>query len=190
MGFKVDPETSSAIKTSDYDGCGYSRGHMAPSFAMSSRFGAAGARSTFVMSNVCPQFQSHNSGQWGSLEALIAGRKGTGEFVKGWADTLGEVWVVVGPVFGEAFPPLKKGDVAVPSAFYCIVVDEVKGKPRMLAFLMKHEDEKRGNLVPFLTSVDKIEALTGLNFFSELPDSIEDSLEQQQATELWATSSK
>ena len=42
-----------------------------------------------------------------------------------------------------------------------------------------------GDLTPYLTSVDTIEALTGLNFLSSLDDTIEDGLESIIHTELW-----
>ena len=46
----------------------------------------------------------------------------------------------------------------------------------MIAFLMPHEDSKKP-LYEFVVSVDEIEALTGIDFFPELNDSLENKLE-------------
>jgi endonuclease G len=162
---------------------------MAPNFAMGSRFGAEGARSTFIMSNVVPQFQSLNNGQWGDLEEWIAGRKPPNataqNFIRGWADEFDEVWVVVGPLFEEDRDSLEAG-VSVPSGFFCIVVDEqANGQPRALAFIMPHEDEDVNELTQFLTTVDEVESRAGLDFFHTLPNSIETAMEATGATQLW-----
>jgi endonuclease G len=64
--FRSDPDTDAKVRTRDYSHTPFSRGRMAPNFAMGSRFGAEGARSTFVMSNVTPQYPSTTA--WGDLE--------------------------------------------------------------------------------------------------------------------------
>ncbi len=188
-GFRIDRDTEARVRTRDYAHSGFDRGHMAPNFAMGSRFGPAGARSTFVMSNVCPQFHPFNDGQWGNLEEWIAGRKprnATAEnFIRGWADELEGVWVVVGPLFEEERDPLDSG-VPVPSGFFCIVVDELEnGQPRALAFIMPHLDQRVDELAGFLTTVDEVERRVGLDFFPLLPNSVEDAMEGTAATELW-----
>ena len=43
----------------------------------------------------------------------------------------------------------------------------------------------RENLGRFLTSIDKIEHRTGLDFLARLPDDIEDKLEAETARRVW-----
>ena len=188
-GFRIDGDTEARVRTGDYTRSGFDRGHMAPNFALGSRFGQEGSRSTFVMSNVSPQFHSFNDGQWGDLEEWIAGRKprnATPEnFIQGWADAFGEVWVVVGPLFEEDRDALESG-VPVPSSFFCIVVDEQdNGPPRALAFIMPHVDERVRELTGFLTTVDEVERRAGLDFFPDLPNSVQDTMESALAEQLW-----
>ncbi|MCC6285967.1 MAG: DNA/RNA non-specific endonuclease [Phycisphaerales bacterium] len=183
--FGVDDDTRARVSHDDYTNSGYSRGHMAPRMAISSRFGKPGNDSTFVMTNVCPQYQQFNDGQWGDLEEMIAGRKsGGGRFEEGWADTLETVWVTVGPIFDDDRSPLDSG-VEVPNAFYCIVVDEEGEEVRALAFIMDHEDLREGEPLAALRSIDEIEERTRLDFFTFLPDDVETTLERQAATALW-----
>jgi hypothetical protein len=42
-----------------------------------------------------------------------------------------------------------------------------------------------GGLERYLTSVDKIEVYTGLDFFPDMPDETEAALESQAAASLW-----
>jgi endonuclease G len=182
--FATDGATAARVSHDDYTNQDYSRGHMAPRFAISSRYGKAGNDATFVMSNVCPQFQDFNDGPWGNLEEWVAGRKANTRFIKGWADQYAKVWVTVGPIFSG--PSTRFADrVEVPSAYYCIVVDEENRRPRALAFVFQHEDTRESDIVGSLRSIDEIEGLTGLDFFSALPDAVENALERSVASALW-----
>lgn len=102
-----------------------------------------------------------------------------------------------GPVVYGGTPREFIGDpgelsVAAPDAFYKIVVKEnPNGKLDVLAFLIPQHG--RGNygstnhpLTPYLTSVDTIEALTGLDFLTNVEDAEEDELERTIPIALWS----
>lgn len=55
----------------------------------------------------------------------------------------------------------------------------------MIAFLLPHENSDRP-LYEFVVSVDKIEALTGIDFFHELDDVLEDKLEASSSSKGWS----
>ena len=173
--FLVDDRTEARVKHSDYTGTGYDRGHMAPNHAIATRYGKQAQLETFLMSNICPQRPSLNRQLWRRLESIAA---------NDYANRLEEIWVIVGPIFGEDGGRLP-GGVDVPVSFYKIIVDEVAGKPRMLAFIMRQE--VRGDEAPrlFLTSIDKIEARAGIDFFPMLKDSIEDVVEAEDNDDMW-----
>ncbi len=80
--------------------------------------------------------------------------------------------------------------MGVPVAFYKIIVDEVPGQPRMLAFIMPQE--VGGDEAPrrFLTSIDKIEEQTGLDFFTEMEKDQEARLEADVALDGWYSHAK
>ena len=90
-GFFTDPRTAARVESADYSESGYDRGHMAPNYAIGTRYGAAAQEETFKMSNVCPQRHRLNAGLWKDLETKIADNY-TGRY--------GQVWVIDGPVFG------------------------------------------------------------------------------------------
>ena len=71
--------------------------------------------------------------------------------------------------------------VAVPTHFYKVILAHDKdGSILMWAFLMEHRNVKLpGKVVDYTVSVDSIEHLSGLDFFKDLPDEIENKLESK-----------
>lgn len=189
---------------------GYARGHLAPYAVMGGDRDGDGqyaeyhrgssdvgdvdeARTVYqanYMSNIVPQ---HHEGFNGWLPQVGSPNiNGLWYDLERWIqDNLvieegNEVWVIAGCVFGigehEKVGPNK--DIVVPPAFYKIVVveDAESDIPFVLAYLFPHQRVRHGHLDAFLTSVDNIEALTGMDFFSELDEEAEEYLE---STDTW-----
>jgi endonuclease G len=173
--FMADDRTSARVKHDDYTNSGFDRGHMAPNYAIATRFGQEAQVETFLMSNICPQKHTLNAGLWACLEETVA---------DGWANQYDEVWVLVGPMFGPAPARLKAG-VAVPDSFFMIVVAVIDGEIRAAAFVMAQDVSGSRPLSGFLTSVRKVEEAVGLDFFSDLEDALEERLETAVPAELW-----
>ena len=175
--FKGDDRTDVKVTHDDYTRSDYDRGHMAPNYAIATRYGRDAQLETFLMSNICPQKAALNQHVWKELEMLVA---------KEYANRLEEVWIVCGPIFDEQIEKLASG-VEIPDAFYKIIVDEKDGKVRALAFVMPQEASsiEKDELATFLTSVDEIERRTKLDFLHELPDGTESALEAVAADVLW-----
>ena len=171
--FMPDDRTHVRVLPADYSRSGFDRGHMAPNHAIAICFGAQAQEETFLMSNVIPQRPHLNREVWERLEKDELDR---------FAQRFGQVWVVDGPVFGK---DQLRGGETVPSACYKIIIEEDQGKPQVLAFEMPQDVAGTEPEGQFLTTVDKIEHETGLNFFAELPPDIQGALEHQQAKEMW-----
>lgn len=183
--FQIDERTEARIRHEDYsrNSLRLSRGHMAPSYGIYSRFGKDAERETYLMSNVCPQVQSLNAGRWNDLEGMIAGQR-PGQPC--WANSLGEVWVLCGPEFDAEVETMRK-EIEIPDAFYCVVVDvdERTGHPRALAFVMPNSDDADKPLAEYLRSIDEIENATWLDFFWALDDVTEAPFESLKAPSIW-----
>lgn len=173
--FRADPRTTARVESDDYARSGYDRGHMAPNYAIATRYGRAAQEETFLMSNITPQQHALNAGPWQKLEQRIA---------TNYAGRFGEVWVVVGPIFGEKPKKLSRR-VSVPEAFFMIVIDEREGGVRAQAFVLPQEAPATGEPGAYLTSIDEIERRTGLDFLGELPDEAEAKLEATKAERMW-----
>ncbi len=165
---------------------GHDRGHMCMK-QHAWRLGASADWNTHTMLNACPQKGELNRGIWLALERRTAE----------WADAYGAVWIVAGPVVFGRTPTHWLGEegevpVAIPDAFFKIVVREGEGPdaPEVLAFLFPQEgvgyrQSGGSDHTPYLTSVDVLEALTGLDFLTALPDDVEKRIEQVTAPALW-----
>ena len=97
----------------------------------------------------------------------------------------GNVWVITGPIFDNAVERLSSSlQVEIPDAFYKIVVapeGAARDTPLLYAFIVPQKVTGREAMESFLTSVDRVEELSGFDFFSELPDELEQRLESGAA---------
>ncbi len=180
--FKIDERTEARVKHEDYaqpdynsNPRSYDRGHMAPNFAIGSRYGREAQLETFQMSNVCPQRSTLNQTTWEALEKRIASE---------FSYEFDEVWVTVGPVFSSA-PRRLNGVAAIPAEFFAIVVDDDEGYVRALAVIMDQDTQGVQSLRPFVTTVREIESRTGLDFLHDLPDDVERAVEEGGPDEYW-----
>ena len=173
--FAVDTRTKAQVSHNDYTHSGYDRGHMAPNYGIATRYGREAQLETFLMSNVIAQNSLVNRHLWKDLEMRVAKRYGR---------YFGEVWVITGPVFQGEIKKLDSG-VPVPSAYYKIMVDEHHGELRALAFMVPRYVPPYTRIKTCLVSIDKIEELTDLDFFPDLPEDTEAELESERATRLW-----
>lgn len=179
--FRPDPELSPGERSElvDYRRSGYDRGHMAP--AGSFKRSRTAMSETFLLSNMAPQRPNLNRRIWRSLE----------ENVRSLARAHGSVWVFTGALYVDddgnpVQPPTFIGPnrVAVPTHFFkAILCEHATGEVEMFAFLMPHQlGPLSGQPIDYLVSVDEVEALSSLDFFSALPDTQEDQLEESVAT--------
>ncbi len=177
-GFTIDRDTQALIADGDYDHSGFSRGHMAPSFGIFTYFGKDAQKETYLMSNVVPQKQAMNAGPWEDAEDRTANR---------FAKTYGRVWTIDGPIYPKKPKTISDRDIHVPEATFKIIVryDSAADQPRVIAFLVPQTAKQKDPAVRYLASVDEIERRSGLDFFSELPDELEDAIERTRETKLW-----
>ncbi|MDW3059811.1 DNA/RNA non-specific endonuclease, partial [Vibrio sp. 1978] len=95
-----------------------------------------------------------------------------------------ELYVVTGPIYQGNEGTIGNG-VAIPSAFYKVILDP--SFDEAIAFIVPHRDVSSSELANFITTIDEVERQTGLDFFAQTPDSIEDNMESVQWEEMWPT---
>ena len=173
--FITDPRTKSKIKEGIYAKSGYDKGHLCPNSAIAARYGREGQKETFFMSNISPQKPELNRNVWERLERLE----------EAYANKFGGIWIITGPIFDQHIELLSR-QVEIPDAFYKILIDEDQGKIRVLPFIFPQKVTGKEILNEYLTSVDEIERLTGLDFFTAMDDEYEKKLESYvPAKTLW-----
>ncbi len=186
--FRPDEKISTGSATlADYKSSGYDRGHLVPAADMS--FDQDAMSETFYMSNMSPQAPQFNRGIWVNLETQV----------RAWAQKFGKIYVVSGPVLNksaEEFSSIGKNQVSVPEFYYKVI----------LAPVYKDDDDKKtpensdsvmaiGFIIPnqkcekefwdYAVSVDEVESITNIDFFSRLEDSLEIQVESAFQLENW-----
>ncbi|MFA6931157.1 MAG: DNA/RNA non-specific endonuclease, partial [Lentisphaeria bacterium] len=174
--FFPDERTLIQVQSEDYTGSGFDRGHMAPNFAIARCYGREAQEETFLMSNIVPQRHALNAGLWKTLEMREA---------INYPARFREIWVLTGPLFRSDMPKVLPSGIPIPDAFYKIYLDELNGKIRATAFLFEQDDNSKEALGKRLCSIDHIEKLTGLDFFPELDEAVQQELESNVAARAW-----
>lgn len=176
--FETDWRSIAQIKYHDYSRSGYDRGHMAPNYVIASRYGKNAQQDTFLMTNITPQKPTFNQKIWQRLEEVSADH---------FSKQFKQFWVITGPIFSANPKQLKNAPVAIPKAFYKIFVlpQTEESPPKTLAFIMPQTAKPRESLMKFVTTVDEVEKQTGIDFFWQLPDDIENTLEASENDPAW-----
>ena len=169
-------ETGSASPY-DYKKSGYDRGHLVPAADMA--FDLQAITETFYMSNISPQKSGFNKGIWRELE----------EQSRDWAKKFKHLYVVVGPLFkANPLEYIGENKVAVPTAFFKILLDVSDPDYKAIAFVIPNEVSFK-HINEYAVSIDKVEKLTGFDFFSDLmEDDVEEKLEAMTDPTLWKSS--
>ncbi|WP_316414225.1 immunoglobulin domain-containing protein [Mesoterricola silvestris] len=166
--YPTDPRIAGSAISSDYSGTGYSRGHQTQFANLRDVYGPDAGASTMYMTNMCPQVQALNGGVWGDLETLTT---------QTLTAAFGRVWIYTGPIFSTPLvAPISAKNIPIATAFYKILVRETPAGPKVLALIVPHSTTVSGTAGPavtmvdadlwkFATTVDRVQELTGLNFF-------------------------
>lgn len=167
--FLPDPKVIGIpVETYDYSRSGYDRGHMAPAGDM--KWDRQAMQESFYLSNICPQDHNLNKGDWNDLEIKT----------REWARRYGKAYIVCGPVYreGESIEYIGTHRVAVPHAFFKAILLYQAENPVVMGFYFENKAGHR-RLQDRLVSIDELETLTGMDFFSLLPDEVENRIESE-----------
>ena len=173
--FYEDPELADDAKSllSDYSRSGYDRGHLCP--AGDNKWSLTAMIESFLLSNICPQKHTLNSGDWRVLE----------EACRTWAAEQGDtLHIVAGPLFDREKSGWLKKRVRIPSAFFKTIVNLRPGKEHGIAFIYRNTTDDQP-MQRAACTIDEVERLTGYDFYAELPDALQARLENENHLPDW-----
>ncbi len=152
---------------------GYDRGHQAPLAAFK---GSRYASQVNYLSNITPQKNKLNQGPWKILEEKVRNLARRG-FI---------VWVITGPLYEREMKELPNADEPhyVPSGYWKIITLLQSKQLLTVAFIMDQNTLRKSPLKDHIKTVRQVEDLTGLNFFWQLPNNVEDLVETQVSQSL------
>lgn len=170
--FEPDPlvKGKSAVHR-DYSNSGYSRGHMAPAADM--KWSEQAMLESFYLSNICPQIAELNGGVWERLENRCRSLAKEGS-----------VFICCGPIISGTPKRIGENKVAVPAGFYKVLCMKRKGKWQAIGFMFPNS-ACQGSMFDYVCTVDEVEKKTGHDFFYNLSDDIENSIEASIKAKDW-----
>lgn len=161
--------------TVTFENFGFDRGHLAPSADF--RWSQKALSESYFYSNITPQSPGFNRESWAEVEDLMR---------RIMANNPRPYYIVTGPILDKNLPKVEKGTnkLPIPALHYKIIIDLTLGNPKGMAFLMPN---KKCDMPPsaYVVSIDSIEKLTGLDFFSKLDQVTAASIESKADFSLW-----
>lgn len=187
--FQEDPDLPEATRSTlaDYRSSGFSRGHLCPS---ADRLCTTEQNEqTFFLSNMQPQWQSHNAGLWERIESQVRDwnssyYRDTLYVVK--AATIADV-ELNGTKSAGVYTEKCNNRLPVPKYFYCALLAVKNGQYQALGLWTTHSDDAQSSttIKSCAISIDELERRTGIDFFCNLPDDIEEAAEATFDTSYW-----
>lgn len=201
--WSVDPKLPAEmqVQESDHKNDGFDKGHLC---ASEDRVYLKEANEqTFYYSNMSPQLNDFNGGFWGKLEARVQ------TWGRSTADGVyDKVYVTKGGTLNKLLKNFKGTTVnggtpttdangftihglACPEYYFMAVLSQKDDVFHAIAFLVPHKEGMTRNpssdeLKEYVVSVDKLEEETGLDFFCNLPDVLENEVEAAYNLNDWA----
>jgi len=160
------------VQAGDYSGSGYDRGHMCPSGDRTNS--VSSNSSTFLMTNMIPQAPNNNQITWANLES----------YCRTLASAGNELYIISGGFGTSGF--IGSGMVALPTTTWKVImvlpsgtndVSRVTTSTRVIAVSMPNNNSISSDWRLYRVSVNDVEAMTGYDFFSNVPASIQSVIE-------------
>lgn len=160
--------------TYKYDAFGYDRGHLAPSADF--RWSAKALSESYLYSNMSPQLGAFNREAWATVEDRVRGYL--------FSNPTSQLYVVTGPVLHEGLPKIERGvnKVSIPEYYWKVAIDPAKKKG--IGFIMPNK-KIIGAIENYAVTIDSVERYTGYDFFSNLPQEIQNDAENQRIAADW-----
>ncbi|MFL6229228.1 MAG: Ig-like domain-containing protein [Pyrinomonadaceae bacterium] len=186
--FRADPAVPAdwyRVQATDFFLTGFDRGHMTPNADRDNQNRVPINQETYLMSNMVPQAPDNNQGPWANME----------NYLRSLTDAGNELYIVSGPAGvggtgsnGGTTTTIADGHVTVPASTWKVVlvlpkqdgddVSRVTAATRTIAVIMPNvQGIRNDDWTKYIVSVDQVEALSHYDFFSNLPDAIENSIE-------------
>ena len=150
----------------------YERGYLAPAADMG--YSMETMVQSFFYSNMSPQIPRFNRWIWKKMEMQV----------RNWAIEYDSLYIVTGPIFSDSMKVIGPHRVAVPKAYYKVLIQKRNGTWEEIGFVLPNSNSKV-DFKNYATSIDKVEEITGIDFFWGLENKVEFSIEQQFCIQCW-----
>lgn len=180
--FQPDPdlEIDERVELDEYKNCPFQRGHIC---ASADRLNSKEANEqTFYLSNIMPQSSGLNNGVWQSMENHVRNHWNNDAFRR-------VLYVVKGGTIDQdnMIRTYTSTGLPVPKYFFmALLCEDQQGGYKALAFWVEHTDRqiKDARLKDYVINISRLQELTGIDFFCNLPDAVEEEVESAAKTQI------
>lgn len=164
---------------------GYDHGHICPS--ADRLYSAAANKQTFLLTNMQPQVNGFNAGVWENME----------EQIRQWnvAGFRQKLYICKGGTIENtddvpnAYETMARtgGELIIPHYYYMAVLCLTpNGGYKAMGFWIEHKvsSDKGVALTKYMVNIDTLEDFTGIDFFCNLPDNLEEQVESASIDEV------
>ena len=198
-----DPFIPTSPEESDHKSDGFDKGHLCAS--EDRVYNRTANEQTFYYTNISPQMTSFNGGYWVTFEKLLQTWARSGDYEHVYVTKGGTMNKLLVDFTGtqnaaDGRKPqtdpngLTRHGLACP-AYYFMAILAQEDNYQAIGFLVKHRDDygyDNDHQAPIeetklcAMSIDQLEQETGLDFFCNLPDEVEDEVECAYVLSDWA----
>lgn len=171
------PKSWYAVRSGDYTGSGFDRGHLTPAGDRSNTL--ANNSATFLMTNILPQAPDNNQGPWAELENDCRELVRQGK----------ELYIVAGGYGNQRSIIRDDVKITVPDRVWKVIVildkpgakaADVNANTRTIAVDMPNiQGIKDDNWRQYQVSIDQLESATHYNFLTRVPEPIQAAIERR-----------
>lgn len=178
--FEEDPDLNPAFRVSDsreyYSGSGFTRGHICPS--ADRQYSRQANHQTFYYTNMQPQYYNFNAGNdytspWVRLENQVR--------IWARATETEKLYVVKGGTIEDNQLLMKiRNELRVPKYFFVALLLKNAAGYKAIGFWLEHDNKPHTgheDLGAYVVNIQRLEELTGIDFFCNLPDATEKHVE-------------
>lgn len=153
-----------------YKNSGYDHGHICPS---ADRISSTETNyQTFYMTNMQPQNHAFNAGIWEDLEKQV----------RIWADKFDTLYVCKGGVIDNpsniiSYLGSGQNKIPIPKYFFMAVLGRKRNDFKATGFYIAQDNHPSTSNKSYAATIAELQEKTGIDFFCNLPDDIENSVE-------------
>lgn len=168
---------------------GYDHGHICAS--ADRQYSREANRQTFFLTNMQPQYNRFNANIWADMEAQVrswnrSGFRDTLFVCKG--GTIDSEDNIIEYISNRDKAPLRptRSYIPVPRYFWMALLCKNTNGYKALGFWIEQKNINIGgdNLAKYVVSIAELQALTGIDFFCNLPDKLEQQVENASREEI------
>ena len=168
-----------------YTGSGYDHGHIIASADRGYGFNKEANMQTFYMTNMQPQVNGFNAKVWATMESQVRAWNN-----RTFRDTL---YVVKGGTIDNnsniiTYIGSGNNKIPVPKYFFMAILNKNKYSAnsgyKAIGFWIQHRSSSNTDLKEYVVNIRELERLTGIDFFCNLPDAIENAVETRAVQDI------